>query len=74
MIRIPVKPLDFEIVLIGKVNKKRIGLSLSLFEVNVATPPRRKLDDIRFTARIGPLALGLIIAHYRGPQQEYELY
>jgi len=78
MIRIPIKyifklKIDVEIVLAATCNLKKWALSLSLLEINVATPPARNLDDVRFTAGIGPFKIGLIFAHYRGKQQTYEL-
>jgi len=73
-LRLPLKFIDVELVLAIEFNVKKWALaSISLFEVNVAEPPRRKLDDIRFALRIGPLAAALIFAHYRGPSQEYTI-
>ena len=73
-LRLPLKFLDVEVVFIVEFNSKKWALaSISLFEVNVATPPRRKLDDIRCSLRVGPIGMGLIFAHYRGPAQEYTI-
>lgn len=73
-LRLPLKFIDVEIVLAIDINVKKWALvSASLFEVNVAKPPRRKLDDIRFWLRVGPIGAALIFAHYRGPQQEYTI-
>lgn len=74
MLRLPIKFLDVEVVLAVEFNVKKWALaSISFFEVNVAKPPRRKLDDIRFSLRVGPLAAALIFAHYRGPDQKYSI-
>ena len=73
-LRLPLKFIDVEVVFIIGLNLKKWAFpSISLFEVNVAEPPRRKLDDVRCTIRVGPIGLGLITAHYRGPQQKYEI-
>ena len=36
-------------------------------EINVATPPRRTLDDVRCYIRVGCVEPDLVFAHYRGP-------
>lgn len=73
-LRLPLKFIDVEIVLAIEFNLKKWALaSASFFEVNVAEPPRRKLDDIRCWLRVGPIGVALIAAHYRGPQQKYKV-
>jgi len=73
-LRLPLKFIDVEVVFAIEFNLKKWALaSISLFEVNVAEPPRRKLDDVRCWLRVGPLAAAIIFAHYRGPQQEYSI-
>jgi hypothetical protein len=73
MIRIPIKLIDVEIVLAARLNIRQWAIAINPLEINVATPPLRYLNDVRFTLSVGPIKLGLILAHYRGEQQQYAL-
>ena len=71
MIRMPMKLFDVEFVFISQFNWRKLGLG-ACPEINVATPPKRNLDDVRLTIHIGPLKFAVIFAHLRY-NQEYEL-
>ena len=60
--------LDVEVRLTVSLDTKKWSFPLVCpLEINVGTPPRRKLDDVRSYLRLGCVGIDLIFAHYRGP-------
>lgn len=60
--------LDVEVRLRFSLDTKKWSFPLVCpLEINVATPPRRKLDDVRSYVRLGCVGIDLVFAHYRGP-------
>ena len=60
--------LDVEVGVTFSLDSKKWSCPLVCpLEINVATPPRRKLDDVRSYLRLGCVGLDLVFAHYRGP-------
>ena len=57
---------DIETILVAQATPKHWTIFAGPFGLHVAEPPRRKLDDVRFFLRVGPLAVGVVFAHWRG--------